>query len=195
MKKSFDYMIVGSGPAGAFVANELATNGKDVLVVESGGDEIDIDYNNFIDLKNSNITGKQDFGIVQQIGGASNLWAGGLARYDPVDLLFRKNFNFPGWPLDYDELEKFYKKVDNYLNIGQGSIDYDHIDFGQIEYRLMQICLGAICFVFAESNYFSRVPAIILFTIDCLSICRIKIAIAFNYSCCDLRSTCIRNQN
>ena len=132
-------MIVGSGPAGAFVANELATNGKDVLVVESGGDEIDIDYNNFIDLKNSNITGKQDFGIVQQIGGASNLWAGGLARYDPVDLLFRKNFNFPGWPLDYDELEKFYKKVDNYLNIGQGSIDYDHIDFGQIEYRLMQI--------------------------------------------------------
>ena len=56
------------GPAGAFVANELATNGKDVLVVESGGDEIDIDYNNFIDLKNSNITGKAgDFGIVQQI--------------------------------------------------------------------------------------------------------------------------------
>ena len=72
---------------------------------------------------------------------------------------------------------------------------YTFLVFAESKYRLIQISLDAICFVFAESNYFSRVPAIILFTIDCLSICRIKIAIAFNYSCCDLRSTCIRNQN
>jgi choline dehydrogenase-like flavoprotein len=36
--QSFDYIVVGSGAAGAAAASRLALAGEDVLLVEAGGD-------------------------------------------------------------------------------------------------------------------------------------------------------------
>jgi len=114
----YDVCIVGSGPAGAFLAHELAQSEKlKVVVIESGNDSIDMDPNNFIDLSSLNVIGKLDLGFSRQVGGASNLWAGGLAKYDEIDFVQRESFGLPGWPFDLEELDEYYERVDGYLGI------------------------------------------------------------------------------
>jgi hypothetical protein len=112
----FDVCIIGSGPAGSFAAKSLADKGKEVIVIESGGDDVNSDFSNILDIDGSDISGKPDIGFSQQIGGTSNLWAGGLVKLDEIDLLKREKFGFPGWPLQIDELNKYYEKVDKYID-------------------------------------------------------------------------------
>jgi hypothetical protein len=113
----FDVCIIGSGPAGSFAAKSLADNGKRVLVIESGGNDINADFKSILDVDGSDIPGTPGIGFSQQIGGTSNLWAGGLVRLDEIDLVKRKEFEFHGWPFQMDELNKYYEKVDKYINI------------------------------------------------------------------------------
>ena len=93
----FHVCIIGSGPAGAFAANVLARNGYSVAVVEAGGSLVYSDPGNVIDEQRSNIVGGVKFGFSQQIGGSSNLWAGFIARFNPIDFVERPQFNAPGW--------------------------------------------------------------------------------------------------
>ena len=117
MNEEFDVCVIGSGPAGAFVAHELAGSGLNVAVVEAGDEHLNSDAENLFDTEGSNIAESIDFGFSQQIGGASNLWAGGLAKMDDVDLCERPDFGFQGWPVTLDELNIFYKRVDKIIDI------------------------------------------------------------------------------
>jgi len=137
--KNYDYCIVGSGPAGAFAAYELASAGNDVVVIEAGSNEVDIDPNNFVDLSQSKVQGNVDFGFSKQIGGASNLWAGGLARYDHVDLLSRKEFGLPGWLISYNELDKYYCLVDRYVGVDKQEETMLNTECGQLDCREMRV--------------------------------------------------------
>lgn len=134
--KIFDLCIVGSGPAGAFLAYELAKSKKmKIAIIESGNDNIDMNPYNFIDLSSSNIKGKLDFGFSRQVGGASNLWAGGLAKYDEIDLYPRDDFDLPGWPIDIDELNRYYKRVDEYLGIRPSVSSLDEESLGSSKFK------------------------------------------------------------
>jgi hypothetical protein len=117
MDKIFDICIIGTGPAGAFATKDLANHGKDVVVIEAGGKDVDSEVDNIIDVENSNIPGTPDFGFSQQIGGASNLWGGSFVELDEVDFIKREEFGFNGWLFKKDELVKYYKKVDKYIGI------------------------------------------------------------------------------
>ncbi|MDC1328954.1 GMC oxidoreductase [Pseudomonadales bacterium] len=118
----FDICIIGSGPAGAFVANEMSTIGQSIVIVESGNDSVDMDITNSVDLQDSNISGDINFGMSSQVGGASNLWGGWLVKLDKIDFTKRSLFNFKGWPIKFDELLSYYKRVDNYLELN-GALD------------------------------------------------------------------------
>lgn len=113
----YDVCIIGTGPAGAFVAHQLAKKNINVVMIEAGDANIDTNSSNVLDEDNGNITGTIDFGFSQQIGGTSNLWAGGLARFYPIDLVEREEFGFEGWPLDINELDDLYKRVNKLIGI------------------------------------------------------------------------------
>jgi len=125
----FDVCIVGSGPAGAFAAHELAQKGYSIAVIEAGGKTMDTDPANVIDKETGSIDGSIKFGFSQQVGGSSNLWAGGIVRFNPVDLAARPDFGFPGWPIDFSELELYYKRVDAYFGIQKK----EHVDSKLLE--------------------------------------------------------------
>ncbi len=127
----YDVCIVGSGPAGAFAAHELTKNDLDVVLIEAGSADIDTSTSNVLDEEAGQITGGIDFGFSQQIGGSSNLWAGGLARFYPVDLVERKDFGFEGWPVGINELDDLYKRVNEHIGIPDSSreaIDKELLD-------------------------------------------------------------------
>ena len=117
MSACYDFCFVGSGPASAFAANELANKGYSVVVVEAGNLNLNSNINENVDVKNSNFNGSIDFGFSNQIGGSSNLWAGGLAKMDMIDLVARPKFNFLKWPIEHDELLELYKRVNKIINL------------------------------------------------------------------------------
>jgi choline dehydrogenase-like flavoprotein len=115
--RHFDICIIGTGPAGAFAAHELSQRGYRVAVLEAGGAEVDADPANVIDLEASSIGGRVNLGLSQQVGGASNLWAGALVRINQVDLIARPEFGSSEWPISMSELQSYYARVDTYLGI------------------------------------------------------------------------------
>ena len=144
----YDVCIAGSGPAGAFAANNLAANGHRVLLIEAGGNYPSSDVNNNFDIKKSNIKNSVDFGFSQQIGGSSNLWAGGLAEMNSIDLISRPDFNSLSWPINDDDLNMLYKRVKEIIkydateiNVDQKSLDYIKkiSNISSIEFRHMML--------------------------------------------------------
>jgi choline dehydrogenase-like flavoprotein len=113
----FDICIIGSGPASAFFAKEISEKVESIAIVESGNSSIDMDLANTVDIKNSNISGNINFGLSNQVGGSSNLWGGGLIKLNEIDLVKRPLFNLEGWPIKFNELKTYYKRVDKYLDL------------------------------------------------------------------------------
>ncbi len=92
-QKEFDAIVVGSGPGGATVANELSKKGKNVLILEWGDNDpvkgtfLQTVPRGFIPFKSLLITG-QMLGMIRAIttGGSSLLYCA-TAFDPPVDML------------------------------------------------------------------------------------------------------------
>jgi len=105
----YDLCIVGSGPAGATVAAELA--GRDsirVCVLESGqltttrrGDELRRVESEGIHIK--------EYSRERVLGGASTTWAGLAAPLDEIDFAAREWVEHSGWPIAREELLPYWR--------------------------------------------------------------------------------------
>ena len=109
--------VIGSGPAGAIVAVELAARGYDIVVLEAGGEVPDHRIDTTLD--NVEVSGNIDlrFGLSHQLGGATNLWSGRLTPFLSIDFERRDWVPGSGWPIDGTELEPFYRRAADILGI------------------------------------------------------------------------------
>jgi choline dehydrogenase-like flavoprotein len=105
-----DVCVVGSGPAGATLARELAGRGSRVVVLESGkrdatplGDRLRRVVSEGIAIKERSRE--------RALGGASTTWTGLSAPLDPVDLAPRPWAGIPGWPIPMEELDRWYARA------------------------------------------------------------------------------------
>lgn len=114
--KKYDNIIVGSGPAGLILAFELQKKNKNILLIESGG----LFFNDKEHSKSEGLNnGRFNYPILNSrlryFGGTSNHWGGWCHRLDEYDLeLWKIKFN-------ENDLNNFYKKSADYLNIRQTS--------------------------------------------------------------------------
>ena len=111
--------VIGSGPAGATVAAELADRGIGVIVLEGGGDGTD---RTAVDTyRGVGGTGTHDpLEAVRQkrLGGSSEVWGGRCAPLDDIDLDERDWVPESGWPIAHDELRAFYVRAARHLDAG-----------------------------------------------------------------------------
>jgi choline dehydrogenase-like flavoprotein len=109
--------VIGSGPAGAIVAVELANAGVDVIVLESGSKDPDHRIDTVLD--EVEVSGSVDlrFGLSRQLGGATNLWSGRVAPFQRIDFERRDWVPDSGWPITDGDLEPYYRRVGEILNI------------------------------------------------------------------------------
>lgn len=101
--------VVGSGPAGAFLAVSLAELGHNVLIIETGKNEPNIEMGESISSTSVEGGASLRFGFSKQLGGTSNLWAGRVAPLEIAD--------FKEWPISFQDLLPFYTKAADIMDI------------------------------------------------------------------------------
>lgn len=141
-RRPVDFVIVGSGSAGGILARELSVAGFDVVVLEQGRYRRTAEFNHdeLAVMFNHEFVGGPHGGDPQSfrrnaadtatvpefppayyarmVGGSSVHFSANFWRLRPVD--FREGSLFGGiagadlvdWPIDYEELEPYYTRVD-----------------------------------------------------------------------------------
>ena len=153
LDNAYDVAIVGSGVAGALVADRLAGQGLKVLMIEAGpwidGQEVFQNTSSSPEWDISagypdpeiaprvggprtsevlRINGGEPSTVeyLRNVGGTTWHWSGIAPRYLPSDLSTKSSFGYGvDWPLTYDELEPYYCDAEDELGIsGDSDADY-----------------------------------------------------------------------
>ena len=114
-----DVCVVGAGPAGITIARQLARSSVEVVLLESGGLEVDSATE---DLNPGASTGQPYFPLhetrTRAFGGTSAQWAGECRPLDAADLVAHPWVPDDGWPFDFDELAPWYERARPVLELG-----------------------------------------------------------------------------
>lgn len=125
-----DLCILGAGAAGITIARELAGSTLDVVLVESGGFELDIPTQNLYAgtvvgeplLTHGNELGLDDIRL-RYFGGTTNHWAGYCRPLDEVDFAIRPYLPVSGWPFGIDELAPWYERAADVIQLVSARFD------------------------------------------------------------------------
>lgn len=121
-----DVCIIGSGPAGISLANELSKQKKiKITLIECG----ELKFNPIIQkLNQGSCVGfgnypYKDYSIkdarVRQFGGTSNVWAGWSGPLEEDDFKKKNWIKMSGWPISYNDIKPFYRKSQSILNLSK----------------------------------------------------------------------------
>tara|TARA_X000000950_G_C13920898_1_gene663332 strand:+ start:12704 stop:14251 length:1548 start_codon:yes stop_codon:yes gene_type:complete len=129
----YDFVVIGSGPAGLVLSIELAKNKDSKILLIEGGliSRNDFNQNNLYSgddigrYARNNPKDHLTYDRLRMIGGSSNIWGGQTRKLDKIDFLKRDWINQSGWPIEYNELDTFYERSKYYLDIGNFSNNID----------------------------------------------------------------------
>lgn len=111
-----DLCLVGSGPAGWTIAEELKESGLQIVMLESGGLVIHPDTEAFNQIDN---VGRPLFnGRTRALGGTSNVWAGRCIPFDDIDYEAREWVKLSGWPFQADAMSHYVDRASEHLGSG-----------------------------------------------------------------------------
>jgi choline dehydrogenase-like flavoprotein len=115
-----DICIVGSGPAGVTIAQEMLNSGIDVCIVESGGLNNESETQALYDIDNVGAARKMPQKLVRQrvFGGSSTTWSGRCASFNAIDFEKRSWVPNSGWPIDLESLNPYLERASDYLGLG-----------------------------------------------------------------------------
>ena len=125
-----DLCIVGAGASGITIAREFANTPLKVLLLEGGGFEFE---QKLQDLYRGEIVGQPYFPLqaaaLHYFGGTTNHWAGFCSTFDPIDFEKRDWVPHSGWPITRNDLDPFYARAHQVLELGP--YKYDAADWKQ----------------------------------------------------------------
>jgi choline dehydrogenase-like flavoprotein len=117
---SAEVCVIGTGPAGATVAAELALRGVDVVVLEGGGDGYTGPHaDTYRTAGGSGAHDPAEAVRQKRLGGTSLVWGGRCAPLDPLDHAPRAWAGAPGWPVPADELAAQLRRAQWHLQAGE----------------------------------------------------------------------------
>src|SRR5271165_5680243 len=113
-----DIAIIGAGPAGIALANELSSTKLQVILVESGGLKLEDAAQ---DLNEADTIGllhrERKEGRARALGGAAKLWYGQCLPMDEIDFISRPWVPYSGWPFGWSELQPYYQRAETFFRV------------------------------------------------------------------------------
>lgn len=103
----YDLCIIGSGPAGATIANVLADSDYKICILESGRYKPEKFTDELREVDHEGISIKS-YSRERVIGGASTTWSGLSSPLDAIDFKQREWVPYSGWPIDPEALSPYY---------------------------------------------------------------------------------------
>ena len=108
---NYDFCICGAGAAGITLAVALAQSGKKVVLLEGGGQTYSSESQN---LYSGEVVGHDPAyplaGVrLRYLGGTTNHWTGRCTTFKPYDFERKLDSGLPGWPLAFEEFDKYLK--------------------------------------------------------------------------------------
>ena len=115
---TFDYCIIGAGPAGISCALPLAKAGKKVAVLEAGG----LEYTEWSQgIYKGEVIGDHYYDLdaarLRYFGGTSNHWGGWCRTLDPIDFEDKPYFKDTAWPINKKDLDPYIKESNDILEL------------------------------------------------------------------------------
>ena len=104
-----DLAIIGAGPAGITLAHSMIGRATRVCLVEAGGTALDRPTQALYEGENVGIEYPLVSSRLRYFGGSSNHWGGWCLTLHPIDLEQRDWLPDSGWPLGFDELQRYYE--------------------------------------------------------------------------------------
>ena len=135
---NYDFIIIGSGPAGITIAKKLESNGKFVALIEGGGlEETDVSRK----IYKGTVKGDKYFDLrdcrLRYLGGTSNHWSGMSRNFEDID--FKRGYlgEEYKWPISLEDIKKYQKEASKIIEIDDKFIDYKifNSDFKSIEFH------------------------------------------------------------
>jgi choline dehydrogenase-like flavoprotein len=121
-----DVCVVGAGAAGITLAKELAGHALRVLVIESGGLELDADTQA---LYRGRSVGLPYFPLdiirLRYFGGTTNHWGGMCRPFTDEDFAHRDWIPYSGWPITKRALEPFLGRALKILHVRENAWSAD----------------------------------------------------------------------
>lgn len=119
-----DVCIIGGGPVGITLARELSAGGRDVLLVESGGESPSAEA----EALNEGGQSSEQYAPLSLyrrriLGGSSSIWGGRLVPYDPIDFEARSWAQEASWPIDYAAVKPYFAPATTYCEGGAAEFD------------------------------------------------------------------------
>lgn len=122
LNREAQVLIVGAGPVGLTLAQELAEV-ADVLLLESGGFEASAE----IDALNTGETAGISYPLketrTRRVGGSLTLWAGWLTPFDEHDFAPLARASRGHWPIGLTAIEPYFARAAQRLNLGDLCFD------------------------------------------------------------------------
>jgi choline dehydrogenase-like flavoprotein len=117
--------IVGAGPAGIVLALELARQKRSVTLLESGTITHDARTQALGDaiIDDAQRHAPMHLATHRKLGGASALWGGRCVPLDAIDLARRDYVADAAWPIEFDELAKYYPAACDYAGCGRADFN------------------------------------------------------------------------
>lgn len=110
-----DVCLVGSGPAGWTIAEELRDSGLQVLILESGGLDPELDAEALNQIES---VGLPLFnGRNRVMGGTSHTWFGRCVSFDDIDYESRPWVPLSGWPFGRETMAPYYDRASLHLGV------------------------------------------------------------------------------
>lgn len=112
--------VIGAGPAGVVTALELAANGHDVVLLESGRIRADpaVQHLATAEIPDPARHAPMAMAVQRRLGGTSGIWGGRCVPLDPVDFAKRPHVAGPGWPIAHEGISARYGRACEYLLAG-----------------------------------------------------------------------------
>jgi choline dehydrogenase-like flavoprotein len=114
-----DTVIIGAGAVGLSITADMVRRGKNVLVLEGGGQGLEQRSQDL--FLNATSSGHVHEGLYsgryRLLGGTTNFWGGQLVRFDPIVFEHRPWIENTAWPITHDALKPYYNRAMSLLGM------------------------------------------------------------------------------